>query len=591
MISKVQGFFYNSIDNIKVENKQSNLGLINSKIRDLCTSLLTPNDEATWASALMKTGIGFTGMYSVDDYNTTYINQSVEVISTGFFITGIKEIIYIAYANLAHKPYLVNSIKKSTLKFKTLNEMNSDLSKLIKIVKIITLTGLSLHCLYNYDSLGNLDFFDDNKFSAENAKFLNPTTDSKLQLAQIILCVSSIAINFKSLSHVQEKSFLKSSPIDEIIHACIFATFFSQINNIQIPEYFIKCAQPFWNCLTKSERRCFHYIAPCFEPFSKNQKIELITFYQKKLIRFLRILNPDSPRPFEMKSGDLHLHYLKRYTKYYALLIQAKDIFSLAKSGVESWMQIPTLAKTNVGSFNPSVQIENEPLNAPSPVSCSLELPKIELDENFPISHCHSLQIKQEIPGLGKTLEVTKSKKKTKGIPHQGSFNKGNTKEKPNLKATNPHYLDSQTKERENNFDRKAALDRIKKLKAQKGPIKSQIILAELEKAANFLNGKIVPVGGSVFRLEWLIDKTRFSLSFEIPHGIDNTNFRGNKLNRVIKVLQTAYLIGLSYEAAINYIEKYNLYNLYRCDKFIYYILSKRSRKDYSVDQQMHPEV
>jgi hypothetical protein len=55
------------------------------------------------------------------------------------------------------------------------------------------------------------------------------------------------------------------------------------------------------------------------------------------------------------------------------------------------------------------------------------------------------------------------------------------------------------------------------------------------------------------------------------------TNYDGNKLDRVLSIIETCYLIGLSEESVNFYIKQHNLFNLYRLDKFMYFILFNKT--------------
>lgn len=100
-------------------------------------------------------------------------------------------------------------------------------------------------------------------------------------------------------------------------------------------------------------------------------------------------------------------------------------------------------------------------------------------------------------------------------------------------------------------------------------PVKVSKIDDELTKAKKFLGARIENGHGSERRFVWPIGSKDFSLKFEVPHGRDSTNYSGNKLDRVLNMLELCYLVGSSKEAIKDYIERYDRWDLRRLKKFM----------------------
>jgi hypothetical protein len=118
---------------------------------------------------------------------------------------------------------------------------------------------------------------------------------------------------------------------------------------------------------------------------------------------------------------------------------------------------------------------------------------------------------------------------------------------------------------------RNKGLDTVKSLRDQY-PIKVNVIQRAINGLEKFLNGKSEKIQGSEYRLVWHLNGKRYAMKYEIPHGWDSANFAGNKLNRILNVLEIGYLVGLNEEQVNAYIESNERYNLLRLAKFIRYL-------------------
>jgi hypothetical protein len=268
--------------------------------------------------------------------------------------------------------------------------------------------------------------------------------------------------------------------------------------------------------------------------------------------------------PSYVTNNNIYAYYAKTCIKLYSQQTLIVKSLSLLKNNIENyWKSNPKLTKTDLPVFEEKAIKPHRPSSTHAlyfQEELNSILPENYIDQTPTVYSCMRKELESNPP---------REKKKTRGMPN---LSKSLPKKAPH-KASK---LQRSCVIELNNDKRDAALLRIQELRKQH-PIKVGIIELELKKAAKFLKGYIKPVDGSEFSLDWTIGTNRYSLNFEIPHGKDPTNYKGNKLDRVLSVLETCYLIGLSEDSAEKYINEYNLHNLYRLKKYISYIFLHRT--------------
>lgn len=161
-----------------------------------------------------------------------------------------------------------------------------------------------------------------------------------------------------------------------------------------------------------------------------------------------------------------------------------------------------------------------------------------------------------------------KKKVKTKGKP-------GKAKDKPeqNKKRTEIQEKPAYTSEKER--ARREGLERVKDLR-NRSPIKITKIEKEINRLTKFLNGEIENGNGSERKLTWTLNGKDMSMNYEVPHGDDSKEYRGNKLSRVLNLLEIGYLVGVSQEQLEKYLHLNQESGLTRISKFFYYTLGER---------------
>lgn len=162
-------------------------------------------------------------------------------------------------------------------------------------------------------------------------------------------------------------------------------------------------------------------------------------------------------------------------------------------------------------------------------------------------------------------------KPKTKGTP----FKDGKISIPKSKQSTNSNPTIRQTSDGPGNRDRDNALVRIKDLRGQ-NPIKTALIDREMRRLCQFLDGNLESAGHNSQKLSWRLGNKPISITYETPHRPSN-EYKGNKRDRVLSILEIGYISGLDPEKMEKYIQDYNLYNLLRLDKFCIYTLGQRA--------------
>ena len=164
----------------------------------------------------------------------------------------------------------------------------------------------------------------------------------------------------------------------------------------------------------------------------------------------------------------------------------------------------------------------------------------------------------------------SKPKVKRRGVQNSNFLKSSESNNKGKQKTPNPP-IDPKLAQRNE------GLEHVKDLRKQY-PVKVTEVESAIRQLKKFLNAESEPVDGNEYRLVWRINGKRYAIKYEIPHGWDNSNYAGNKLNRILNILEVGYLVGLS-EGQINaYITENERYNLLRFPKFLCYLALNPAR-------------
>lgn len=171
-------------------------------------------------------------------------------------------------------------------------------------------------------------------------------------------------------------------------------------------------------------------------------------------------------------------------------------------------------------------------------------------------------------------IEPKKAKTKTRGTP---SHNMENLPSKGKKQHDSEQSL-SQPIDTAREKEREEALTRIQELRKEY-PIKVATINEEMQKVCKFLKGTLEAAGHRTKKLSWDLGSNHVSISYEEPHR-PSTEYKGNKRDRVLSVLEIGYISGLDLGEIEKYTQKYNLQSLLRLDKFFIYTLGHRGHFD-----------
>lgn len=139
----------------------------------------------------------------------------------------------------------------------------------------------------------------------------------------------------------------------------------------------------------------------------------------------------------------------------------------------------------------------------------------------------------------------------------------------PQARTFTPSYQDFSLNPTADGAERKKAVEFDEKLRQEKlellteyrclSQLKFQDIEREINTLVKFLpNAKIINIQGSERKLVWSTDDEDCSLKFETPHGLDGNVYKGRKLEKILNVLQAAYLWGWDKSNALNYLYEQN---------------------------------
>lgn len=599
MITKMENGMLVQNNTPRESFKGGYLNSLASNIGKLGRYIFTVEETPSWTGALLKTGLGFMGLISIDKIymenskiKTHFmVDPAGQWISTGLFMNGIRETCSLIYSQVVGQPVQ----KKDTKSKNATLQRSKDVARLLKLSKLILFSSFSLHCLYHYDTLGNISFFSSHNHHVNYgfSSFSSSKSDYSLKYVQIAICTSNLVLNILEIKSFTTDRFLTNNPQSEIVNIVVFASFITQMGVLSIEgQKFHECFyKPYLKIIDKETDSLFErnkitslYDLKAMGDFT-NQKTfnEIDNIAQscmppgKKgpeiLREYLRSLRMDSITyaaempSFLFSNITLFSSYGMSYAKLYTMQNLILNSFLLIQENISSYWVVNPKIEKNSSVLDFKTEMPRQMTPAPSP-SFEFKEDKIILPSEKELDKEDVLLRPDDLPS--ESPNQTREKKKTKGTPHQYRDGKEiNQKESCSQSSCNLEPSDKKIREE--------ALQHIKELRKQH-PINVKIIENELNDAKKFLKGEIVSVGGSEFSLRWKIGETQLAMNYEIPHGVDKSNYKGNKLDRVLSILEIVYLFGLSEELINKYIEEYNLQNLYRLQKYFTYILLNRPR-------------
>ncbi len=544
--------------------------------------VFTPEEKPTWKGALLKTSMGFGGILGSDQLSSNYKdNYNLDYTSyslfTGLLCTGMREAIYLMYDQLVH-PQMVSQARSSTKKYdQIIKKRDKDIERVVRGTKLVLGSGISLYSLLNNNNPGNsLSLLGQGFFEFLESAGIN------LAILETTLFVGVLVHNLNELRYFLDDSFLTYSPISEIGNGVALAGIMGLILGDGSSLVKIKnCENTHINFYTEELMRDCYIKKNPFEIFCEinknsyfvkelNQLLGSLAIQHRhlddgSLVRFsitvMCIKELIGPRRlFHPDSFNSILKFIS-----YTNLVLCFNVLPLLKKNITEY-----ILQTNL------IIVKKEDLSLVADLGSPTatikkrnDLKYLFVKENNDYTDTIISSIAPDSSHFLQEPESCRKKIKTIGVPRLSKISKI---------ATSPISgsqravcsLEELTK-----VTREAALGRLTELR-KKDPIKTKLIQSELGQATIFLKGGIFPIKGNIYSLRWKIADCNFSMNYEIPHASDSSNYRGNKRDRILSVLETCYLIGLNEESIKHYIEEHNLYNLYRLDKFMYFILFNR---------------
>lgn len=511
-----------------------------SLAKETSNAIFVPDETPTWGRALTKTGMGMLGhllKYSAFDYSGR--NVSVYNVctwtSTTLLLNGLKEITYLVFDSIT-SPNLKHMARDSSKshfnkdKYESLKKKrDNDLSRLSRAGELLLNSTLLLHgeYLFMLDAL-KINQLGVSLLSASYPKHLSqlcPQTNWFCRPIHtpmfILLYAASLAYNFYDLSYFKDPSFLTRGQIPLL----------ELVTNLARTDASANFARSY-GISTRYLKQ--------FELWDQNKYNLYVK--AKKFYLFDRMIHRGMCDHGNVMIYSNFLLVLKNAGNYLWEMTTDEDqnivlepIYNESRRQ-RRHSQNPSLTEDQHLMFSTLPPPEN--VNLTAPTQTAILIPK-------------------------------KPKIKKKGAPGKPRYNNDDHHQKNNSSSTiiTPADID---------LRRTQALIRLQELR-RLYPVNVSLIDKELRKACKFLNGVVIPVTGSVYKLQWSIGPNNFAMNFETPHGQDSTQYKGNKLDRVLSVLETCYLVGLDKDQIEKLTRTYNLGHLWRLDKFMYYIFSNRA--------------
>jgi hypothetical protein len=490
------------------------------KTANLCKETLMP-DTPGWKLGLLKSTVGLAGAYCSNMYNGSYLDLVGELLCSGLFFSGLNDLTSCALSSLPQRATKQKkSIRNRNVKPVKLTDVDKRTKKLMKVITLTAHIGMSLHCLYNYETIGKLGTLTVNPHASSDE-----VPDSLIQGFQLSVCALSVIMNVLEMMHREEEKFLLDNPVSELVNGVVALNFFGNYKTDK--TNLLQGIDDTMSHILKLNEGLAVHSALLGGPILNNQAV--MKFYTKRYLRNAFVTN-----------------FLENF---YQLISNNVTSYKIENS---RFKKIDSTSSLN----HPHVI---KPQKTYSKKIGELSNHSIE----YPVFYDNSSYKEEKTP-------LKKEKVKTKGIANK--YKKDLNPPKNKLIVAPSSSLTTDPRK----FKREKALDRLAILR-ESHPVKEMAIEKEIKKAMKFAQAHKVSGTGSIYSIKWETDKGLHSLNYEEPHGVDGTNYAGNKLDRVLNVLFTIYISDLNAEQATKYITKYNpsLFNF----NFIKYLFFNRSSK------------
>ncbi len=544
--------------------------------------VFTPEEKPTWKGALLKTSMGFCGIFGSNQLSTKYkenynLDYTGYSLFTGMLFTGIREAIYLVYDQLVH-PEMIRQAGSSTKKYdQIIKKRDKDIERVVRGTKLLLGSGISLYSLLTNANPGNsLSLLGQGFFELVESAGIN------LGILETTLFVGVLTHNLNELRYFLHDDFLTYSPMSEIGNGLAFAGIMGLILGDASSLIKIKhCENTHIKFYTEELMKDCYIVKHPFEICCENNKnSSFVTEFNallgslaknhphlndSSLVRFgisvMCIKELVGPRRlFHPDSFNTAMKFIS-----YINLVVCFNVLALLKKNITDYI----LQKNLIIIEKEELSLLADPDFSTAPIKKKNNLKHLFVKEKNVSTDNSISSMASESPDFLKEPESRRKKIKTRGIPDLSKIPKIATSPLSGSQRANTSLEES------TRVIREAALGRLKELR-KKDPIKTPLIQSELGQATIFLKGGIFPIKGNIYSIKWEMAGCNFSMNYEIPHAPDSNNYRGNKRDRILSVLETCYLIGLNEQSVKLYIEEHNLYNLYRLDKFMYFILFNR---------------
>jgi hypothetical protein len=549
---------------------------ISSYVKDGLSHIFKPDENPTWQKTFAKTTIGISG-FMISEYVAAYntnphyaaytTNNIVNWSCAALTFNALADAAYLVYdylrsPKLAHLAFgrsklpTVQGVKKYN---ELVSKSNFEVARLTRAGRCVLNSAVASYFIYKeIEELGRLYNKGINPFSLSYPEGQECTTSQFCYPIMIptflALFMSTLSYYIWELSHFVQPSFPDRGdiPFFEIINGFMWVGFAATIpkgHNIDLTTLDALAYPGLYDFAVKSKAHQHLTYSQLYNLFCEQHN-----FHQSDRMLYF----------FIQKAGNFKIH--------------TSTLLALKNSGSYIWGTV-TIQKR---------KIDNTKLAIPLPENSKKKAVNTSPHKNPPVAN--HLQGEPKTQQIAWSQPTQESFPKTSMTTQESSINtKGErTKTRGDSDISKSKYSIKTSKTQQQNTkqaqeddptlsDRKAALERLKELGKQY-PIKTSDINAELSNALTFVKGHILPAGRNEFKFIWYIGNNEYSMNYETPHGYDSSNYRGNRLDRVMTLMEMCYLVGLDEEKVNEQIEKYNLYHLLRMEKFLYYVFSNRSR-------------
>jgi hypothetical protein len=529
------------------------------QVRNHLSFLFIPSEKPTYASVLCKAGAGLMlswvagAIEDMDDMSASnpyhaYPAYGCRMISSKLCFDAIGEGLSLVYETI-HFPQMEARAKKHGGRICSQRGTNltdqevydivsqggkENLAYLSRMGRYLFNTATITYGVYIYlNNLGELvnEGFNPFSFSSEGMSCSTSTLLCRPLTTPVFLALymATLGYNLRELSFATNiSSFIKRGDVP-------FFNFFNGYSIIAFSAAFIR----------------MQGIDP--------QELETVRILSKQIREISKLLG--GPDPYDQYVGrlskfDLNVYYgIRNYGNYQlfeSALLTLKNLFFYFRDRpyievIESPSPAPFLRHPR--------KMEKSELN--KPFSGNDPVPeKIEYFPDF------------EEKKKPEASENIKQKTKTRGVP---DIRRSKGKEKSRNRGKERGFpLEKPTDDKEDM--RHQRLEKLKSLREQY-PVKVLTIDRALKDLQNFLDAEVVLGDGNERRLQWELNNKKYFIKYETPHGKDSSVYKGNKLDRILNILEVGYLIGLNEEEINSYIAENQRYNLLRFPKFIGYLI------------------